>query len=74
MNKLDIIRAWKDELFRKSLTSEQQALLPEHPAGEMGLSEEELARVHGGVKGPSLTDTINCATSESTCTGIPCTA
>lgn len=49
MNTRDIIRAWKDEYFRKNLTSEQQALLPEHPAGEMGLSEEELASVNGGV-------------------------
>lgn len=48
MNKLDIIRAWKDELFRKSLSSDQQALLPEHPAGEVVLSDEEMARIHGG--------------------------
>lgn len=49
MNTRDIIRAWKDEHFRKSLTSEQQALLPENPAGEMVLSEAEMARIHGGV-------------------------
>ena len=29
----DIIRAWKDEEFRRSLTDEQLAQLPEHPAG-----------------------------------------
>lgn len=49
MNAHDIIRAWKDEHFRKSLTSEQQALLPEHPAGEMVLSEAELTYVNGGL-------------------------
>jgi mersacidin/lichenicidin family type 2 lantibiotic len=49
MNKLDIIRAWKDELFRKSLSSDQQALLPENPAGEIILSDEEMIHVNGGI-------------------------
>lgn len=49
MNTRDIIRAWKDERFRKSLSSEQQALLPENPAGEMVLTVEEMARVNGGI-------------------------
>lgn len=48
MNKLDIIRAWKDELFRKSLTSDQQTHVPENPAGEIVLSEAEMATVNGG--------------------------
>ena len=45
--KIDIIRAWKDEAYRQSLTSEQQALLPENPAGELELSESELETIHG---------------------------
>jgi mersacidin/lichenicidin family type 2 lantibiotic len=49
MNTRDIIRAWKDELFRKSLSSDQQALLPAHPAGEIVLSTEEMANVNGGI-------------------------
>jgi mersacidin/lichenicidin family type 2 lantibiotic len=48
MNPQDIIRAWKDRQFRKSLSSDEQALLPAHPAGEITLSEAELAYVHGG--------------------------
>lgn len=48
MNKLDIIRAWKDEFFRKSLNSNHQVLLPEHPAGEIVLSETEMDLVIGG--------------------------
>lgn len=65
MNKLDIIRAWKDELFRKSLSSDQQVLVPEHPAGEIVLSDEEMVNVNGG--GGTVppvcesTDTIHCA-------------
>lgn len=48
MNTLDIIRAWKDELLRKSLTNDEQTLLPDHPAGEMVLSEAEISTIIGG--------------------------
>lgn len=47
MHPRDIIRAWKDELFRKNLTSNQQQLLPEHPAGEIVLLETEMETVVG---------------------------
>ena len=33
MPTLDIIKAWKDEDFRDTLTKEQQAVLPKHPSG-----------------------------------------
>jgi mersacidin/lichenicidin family type 2 lantibiotic len=49
MNPQDIIRAWKDRTFRKSLSSDEQALLPVHPAGEITLSDAELAHVYGGI-------------------------
>ena len=32
---MDIIRAWKDEEYRLSLTEEQRALLPDNPAGTL---------------------------------------
>ena len=35
----EIIRAWKDEAFRNSLTEEQRAQLPEHPAGAVEIEE-----------------------------------
>lgn len=38
MSKLDIIRAWKDEDYRETLTD---AELPEHPAGFVELDNEE---------------------------------
>ena len=38
----DVIRSWKDEDFRLSLTPEQQAMLPSNPAGVAGLANEEL--------------------------------
>ncbi len=46
MNKQDIIRAWKDKAYRQSLSREQQTALPEHPAGEIELVEEDLHAVH----------------------------
>ncbi len=46
--KLDIARAWKDEAYRQSLSSEELALLPENPAGELELNDAELGSVQGG--------------------------
>jgi mersacidin/lichenicidin family type 2 lantibiotic len=45
--KLDIVRAWKDEAYRESLSQEQKALLPANPAGELEMSDAELAAVVG---------------------------
>ena len=48
MSDIDIIRAWKDEEYRKSLTDEQRASLPANPAGKMELSEMDMSGVAGG--------------------------
>ena len=47
MPNIDIIRAWKDEEYRLSLTEEERALLPEHPAGLIELEDEEMNHVLG---------------------------
>jgi mersacidin/lichenicidin family type 2 lantibiotic len=44
--KLDIIRAWKDESYRQSLSTEQINALPVNPAGE--LTDADLETVCGG--------------------------
>jgi mersacidin/lichenicidin family type 2 lantibiotic len=44
---IDIVRAWKDESYRASLSPEEQALLPENPVGGLELSDVELETVHG---------------------------
>jgi mersacidin/lichenicidin family type 2 lantibiotic len=44
-----IIRAWKDEDFRQSLSADERALLPEHPAGLIDLAAAELDAVSGGM-------------------------
>lgn len=51
MSNFDIIRAWKDEEYRNSLTEEQRSQLPENPAGQIQLSDEEMEAVAGGYVG-----------------------
>jgi mersacidin/lichenicidin family type 2 lantibiotic len=54
MSNLNIIRAWKDEDFRNSLTEELRAQLPAHPSGAIEITndsdEEGMARL--GWKSP----------------------
>jgi mersacidin/lichenicidin family type 2 lantibiotic len=44
--KLDIVRAWKDENYRQSLSREQINALPANPAGE--LTDADLESACGG--------------------------
>lgn len=53
MNKKDIIRAWKDELFRNTVESDA---LPQNPAGLIELSALDLTAVSGG----GVSDAISC--------------
>jgi len=51
-----IIRAWKDPEYRTNLSAEEQAQLPENPAGAIELSDDELEMATGGNRpsyGPS---------------------
>jgi mersacidin/lichenicidin family type 2 lantibiotic len=48
MSHENIVRAWKDEEFRNSLSAEELALLPENPAGVIELEDAELEAVTGG--------------------------
>lgn len=43
-----IIRAWKDPEYRLNLSAEEQALLPENPAGAIELTDDELDMAVGG--------------------------
>jgi mersacidin/lichenicidin family type 2 lantibiotic len=52
MSYKNIIRAWKDEDYRLSLSEAERALLPEHPAGLIELSGAEMAGVGGGNRPP----------------------
>lgn len=48
MSHEDIIRAWKDEDYRNSLSEEQRSQLPENPAGMVELSDADMESVAGG--------------------------
>ena len=47
-NRTDIVRAWKDQEYRMSLTEAQRAALPENPAGLIELNASELESAAGG--------------------------
>lgn len=53
MSNVDVIRAWKDEAYRNSLSLEQRALLPENPAGMLELSDRDLDMMSGGGTEPA---------------------
>jgi mersacidin/lichenicidin family type 2 lantibiotic len=48
MSNIDVIRAWKDRRFRRTLGSAELASLPESPAGMVELSDDDL-KVAGGL-------------------------
>jgi len=51
MSQQDIIRAWKDEEFRNSLSEDQRSQLPENPAGIIEMADATLESVVGGQGG-----------------------
>jgi mersacidin/lichenicidin family type 2 lantibiotic len=69
MSNVDVVRAWKDAEYRRSLTEEQRALLPEHPAGLIELHDEEMKGVLGGTGAFCSPHTHHvCNTLFGTCT------
>lgn len=62
----DIIRAWKDNGYRESLSEEQRAQLPANPIGDI-LSQQDLLSISGGL--PPWT---KCTTNgDELCTCFP---
>jgi len=45
--KLDIVRAWKDEAYRQTLSEERFDMLPANPAGELELADADLRSICG---------------------------
>ena len=48
MCKLDVVRAWKDEDYRMSLSDAERRMLPVNPAGLIEISDSDLGLVGGG--------------------------
>ena len=56
MDKLDVVRAWKDPAYRATLSPEQLARVPANPAGMIEVTDERLTAASGGV----LTTAMTC--------------
>jgi len=67
MKKVDVIRAWKDEAYRASLTEEERAQLPANPAGVVEINDDYLRGVAGGAP---RTFCCTLACSDSCCAGV----
>ncbi len=62
--KLDVVRAWRDEEYRNSLSAAERASLPENPAGVATVDESALRSVTGG----ALSKIVKpCTTVVSSC-------
>jgi mersacidin/lichenicidin family type 2 lantibiotic len=46
--KIDVVRAWRDEEYRNSLTEQERASLPENPAGMATVDDSTLRSITGG--------------------------
>ena len=51
MSEVNIIRAWKDAEYRRSLTDEQRARVPAHPSGAIEFQDRSFEE---GIAGSSL--------------------
>ena len=73
MKPAQIIKAWKDEAYRMSLSESERATLPENPAGGIELSDAQLDGA-SGAKGSVATvgcPTLDCATAIA-CVTVEC--
>jgi mersacidin/lichenicidin family type 2 lantibiotic len=58
---IDIVRAWTDEMYRRSLSPDVLAQLPEHPSGQIELLDADLAAICGGGSGPTTKFSLVCS-------------
>ena len=63
MSIMDVIRAWEDPEYRKSLSDEERAKLPANPVGEIELTDDDLSEVTGAAQSGA---SVGCNTK--TCT------
>jgi mersacidin/lichenicidin family type 2 lantibiotic len=66
MKKVDVVRAWRDEEYRNSLTDEERASLPENPAGMAVVKDSVLDSIAGGC-GPPTTFVSSCVRPPAQC-------
>jgi mersacidin/lichenicidin family type 2 lantibiotic len=62
---IDVVRAWRDEDYRNSLTAEELSRLPESPAGFATVDDTALRSVAGGAL--SANGNPHCTTIAFSC-------
>ena len=72
MSKFDIVRAWKDAEYRQSLSSEEQELLPEHPAGSIELTDGQLQQAAGASVVPASQGPFTVGCCQTVFLTTPC--
>ena len=70
---IDIIRAWKDEAYRSSLSDEERCALPENPVGEIELTDADLEAVYGGQSGVCSVACHSAVCGSAVCHSAVCT-
>ena len=65
MSNVDVVRAWKDEQYRMSLSETERASLPQNPAGMVELTDADLEGIAGGSTDISVARTSCCTYSTS---------
>jgi mersacidin/lichenicidin family type 2 lantibiotic len=60
MSNINIIRAWKDADYRRSLTDEQRARLPPHPSGAIEFRVQEFHEVFHPSNGTCFSPCRKC--------------
>lgn len=60
---IDVVRFWKDEEYRNSLSESERASVPENPAGMMDLEDQDLRQILGG-------HPTHCFASTGCCSGL----
>ena len=68
MSNLNVIRAWKDAQYRRSLSAAELAELPENPARLVELTDRDLRRA-GGFAGAAIPQTtaLTCTATVGGC-------
>lgn len=66
---LDIVRLWKNEDYRASLSKEELAALPESPIGEIELSDTDLQLIQGGQGNSCVSSAYSTYDASCTCNG-----
>jgi len=61
----NVVRAWKDEAYRQSLSVEDLAMLPANPAGEIELTDAALEAIFGADGGSDAAGDTSTQTTYS---------